>query len=97
MQYDNFFKQEALNLFDETVGRRTAGQLGIPYYTLVSWQKLIRKYSDSYFSADILKAVLAIRNTSEYITKKEYRSPDTLVSPVFTSQKQRHNPRLQQP
>ena len=38
MQYDNSFKQEALELSDEIGVRKAAEQLGIPYYTLADWR-----------------------------------------------------------
>ena len=34
MQYDNSFKQEAIELSDEIGVRKATEQLGIPYYTL---------------------------------------------------------------
>ena len=37
MQYDNSFKQEALELSDEIGVGKAAEQLGIPYYTLADW------------------------------------------------------------
>ena len=37
MQIDNSFKQEALELSDEIGVRKTAEQLGIPYYTHIDW------------------------------------------------------------
>ena len=43
MQYDNSFKQEALEISVEIGGvRKAAEQLGIPYYTLADW-RYIRK------------------------------------------------------
>ena len=37
MQYDNSFKQEAIELSDEIGVRKATEQLGIPYYTLADW------------------------------------------------------------
>ena len=49
MQYDNSFKEEALELSDEIGVRKAAEQLGISYYTLADW-RYIRKYQGaSYF------------------------------------------------
>lgn len=42
MQYDNSFKQEAIELSDEIGVRKATEQLGIPYYTLADW-RYIRK------------------------------------------------------
>ena len=49
MQYDNYFKQEALKLSDEIGVKKAAEQLGIPYYTLADWRQLRREKGDSYF------------------------------------------------
>ncbi|WP_273137946.1 hypothetical protein [Mogibacterium diversum] len=42
MQYDNSFKQEAIEISVEIGVRKAAEQLGIPYYTLADW-RYIRK------------------------------------------------------
>lgn len=38
INYDNSFKQEALDLSDEIGVRKAAEQLGIPYYTQSGWR-----------------------------------------------------------
>lgn len=49
MQYDNSFKQEALELSDEIGVRKAAEQLGIPYYTLADWRYIRKHQGASYF------------------------------------------------
>ena len=49
MQYDNLFKQEALELSDEIGVRKAAEQLGIPYYTLADWRYIRKHQGASYF------------------------------------------------
>ena len=49
MQYDNSFKQEALELSDEIGVRKAAEQLGIPYYTLCDWRHQRRNKGESAF------------------------------------------------
>ena len=49
MQYDNSFKQEALELSDEIGVRKAAEQLGIPYYTLADWRYIRKRQGASYF------------------------------------------------
>ena len=49
MQYDNSFKQEALELSDEIGVRKAAEQLGISYYTLTDWRYIRKHQGDSYF------------------------------------------------
>ena len=49
MQYDNSFKQEALDLSDEIGVRKAAEQFGIPYYTLADWQYIRKHQGASYF------------------------------------------------
>ena len=49
MQYDNSFKQEALELSDEIGVRKAAEQLGIPYYTLTDWRYIREHQGVSYF------------------------------------------------
>ena len=49
MQYDNSFKQEALELSDEIGVRKAAEQLGISYYTLADW-RYIRKHQGTSYS-----------------------------------------------
>ena len=48
MQYDNSFKQEALELSDEIGVRKAAEQLGIPYYTLADWRYIRKRQGASY-------------------------------------------------
>ena len=49
MQIDNSFKQEALELSDEIGVRKTAEQLGIPYYTHTDWWYIRKHQGASYF------------------------------------------------
>lgn len=49
MQYDNSFKQEALELSDEIGVRKTAEQHGVPYYTLADWRYIRKHQGSSYF------------------------------------------------
>ena len=49
MQYDNSFKQEALELSDEFGARKATEQLGIPYYTLADWRYIRKHQGASYF------------------------------------------------
>lgn len=49
MQYDNSFKQEALELSDAIGVRKTAEQLSIPYYTLADWRYIRKHQGSSYF------------------------------------------------
>lgn len=49
MQYDNSFKQEALELSDEIGVRKAWEQLGIPYYTLADWRYIRKHQGASYF------------------------------------------------
>ena len=49
MHYDNSFKLEVLALSDEIGVRKTADQLGIPYYTLADWRHIRKHQGNSYF------------------------------------------------
>ena len=49
MQYDNSFKQEALELSDEIGVRKAAEQHGVPYYTLADWRYIREHQGASYF------------------------------------------------
>ena len=49
MQYDNSFKQEALELSDEIGVRKAVEQLGIPYYTLADLRYIRKHQGASYF------------------------------------------------
>ena len=57
MQYDNFFKQEALKLSDGIGVRKAAEQLGIPYYTLADWRQQRNKHGDAYFAGGVRKSI----------------------------------------
>ena len=44
MTYDKTFKEEAIKLSDEIGVKKSAEQLGIPYYTLAEWRQKRSKY-----------------------------------------------------
>lgn len=44
MTYDKTFKEEAIKLSDEIGVKKSAEQLGIPYYTLAEWRQKRIKY-----------------------------------------------------
>ncbi len=41
MNYDNEFRQEALKLSDEIGVKKASELLGVPYYTLSAWRRII--------------------------------------------------------
>ena len=55
MQIDNSFKQEALELSDEIGVRKTAEQLGIPYYTHTDWWYIRKHQGASSFVGSVYK------------------------------------------
>lgn len=46
VEYDKTFKEEAVKLSDEMGVKKTAEQLGIPYYTLSGWRQKRKQYGE---------------------------------------------------
>jgi len=44
MRYDTTFKEEAVKMSDEVGIKKTAEQLGVPYYTISGWRKKRKQY-----------------------------------------------------
>ena len=46
VEYDKTFKEEAVKLSGEMGVKKTAEQLGIPYYTLSGWRQKRKQYGE---------------------------------------------------